>query len=579
MKILSNKYFLTLLILVLGIGLGYWLAPDNSASKEAKHAHEGASAQNTTWTCAMHPQIRQSEPGSCPICGMDLIPMDEVSEPGIDPNAIKMSPSARKLANIQTITTGAEQASGSIQLTGTIQANEKLQKTQSAHFAGRLEALDVNFAGEWVTKGQRIGSIYAPELVTAQQELLQAYQLREQQPELFAATKTKLAYWKLDESTIERLLNSGKVMTTVPITAQHSGYVIEMLVATGDYLKTGQPLFTLNSLSNVWILFDVFEKQLPAIQKGQKVKFSTLNGKEYEGTISYIDPVINPKTRVASARTELANPAGQLKPGMLVNGTLEIQRSAAMPLTLPKSAILWTGKRSVVYIQNKTDQGTYFTMRPVILGADIGDSFEILEGIKAGEEVAVNGAFSIDAAAQLAGKYSMMNQPEPNDQSNLEISPFTRSFESPRAFKDQLDDAFRHYLQLKDALVKSDVMLAKKAAGTLLEQTQQIDMSLLKGDAHMVWMKDLEVLITTSSHIATAKNLDNQRKTFQTLSDQWYHTLRKFKSDLQVFRQYCPMAFQNKGAYWLSTEEEIRNPYFGHAMLTCGEVTEQLNKQ
>ena len=219
-----------------------------------------------------------------------------------------------------------------------------------------------------------------------------------------------------------------------------------------------------------------------------------------------------------------------------------------------------------------------------------------------GEEIAVNGTFSIDAAAQLAGKPSMMlpeggatmtghshgggsagktdTKSEKQESSGLKGIPKTnreyQKYEVNSEFREELKAIFEDYILLKDQLIKSDVTTSAKAASALLDRLQQIDMSQVSGDAHLEWMKDLTVLKETSQAIAIEGSLENQRKLFSPLSDQLYHTLSKFQVDIKAFRQFCPMAMDNEGAFWLSTSEKIRNPYFGDQMLTCGSVKAEL---
>lgn len=322
-----------------------------------------------------------------------------------------------QLAQVQTLVVGVSESKKSIRLNGKIQADERRVFTQSSHIPGRVERLTVNFTGDYVKEGQIIAYLYSPELVTAQRELFEAKKLKSSQPALFKSAKEKLKNWKLSDRQIEEILNSEKAVEQFPILANASGYVTQKMVNLGDYVQQGQAIYQIADLSQVWVLFDVYENELKWIDKGDSVTYTvqSIPGKTFKGTISYIDPVINSKTRVARARLEQKNKNLELKPEMFVVGKINTKlKITDRSLTVPKSAVMWTGKRSVVYVMQRTETGISFAMREVTLGPEMGDNYLIESGLERGEEIAVHGTFSIDAAAQLAGKPSMMNRENSN---------------------------------------------------------------------------------------------------------------------------------------------------------------------
>ncbi len=576
-------------------------------SSEAEHSHTEVINGETVWTCSMHPQIRQNEPGSCPICGMDLIPLEDDNGEGIDPMAITMSPTAMQLANVVTANVGSESAMKTIRLNGKVQEDERLIFSQTTHFPGRIEKLAVNFTGEYVSKGSVIASLYSPQLVTAQEELFEAYKIRESQPNLYRAAREKLKNWKLTESQIDQIISTGKTQDQFPVLADQSGYVTSKKVNLGDYVNRGQTLYEIANLSRVWVLFDVYESDLSWINKGDSIQFNigSLPGQTFKGKIDYIDPVINPKTRVTKARVVTQNNDRILKPEMFASGEVKAQLGKTVDqLTVPKSAVMWTGKRSVVYVKLSSDQGLHFKMREVTLGPSLGDAYIIEQGLETGEEIAVNGTFSIDAAAQLAGKPSMMSpkggaamtghnharlpdgqggmnqeSSQSNNQMNmLQVNESEQTFESDPEFKEQLQVVFSVYLQVKDALIESDVKTAARKAENLQMAINEVDMKLVKDEAHMEWMKDLSILQKSTEGIQNETDLEKARMMLSPLSDQLFHTLKKYQVEVDGYRQYCPMAMDNQGAFWLSDSDKVLNPYFGDAMLTCGNVEEHLNQ-
>ncbi len=579
--------------LALGLLLG-WLIFGGSESKTTdEHQHETEVAGETIWTCSMHPQIRQNEPGDCPICGMDLIPLDDENDSDIDPMAISMSPTAMQLASVSTAVVGSMDPVKSVRLNGKVQSDERLVYSQSSHIPGRVEKLLVNFTGEYVNKGQAIASVYSPELVTAQEELFEAQKIKESQPQLFSAAKEKLKNWKLSENQIDQILQTGTSKETFDVQADVSGFVTKKMVNPGDYISRGEAIYEIADLSKVWVLFDVYESDVPWINKGDKVEFSlaSLPGELFTGTISFLDPVINPKTRVAKARVEVTNRGLKLKPEMFASGTVEAKLpKQSNAVVVPKTAVMWTGERSVVYVKNTTDQGVNFRMRNVTLGPALGESFIIEEGLQVGEEIAINGTFSIDAAAQLAGKPSMMNpiggpamtghnhdglDAGTGTATNTEMPMPVAPVKTEPAFKEQLTSVYKTYLEMKNAFVATDAHQVMVAAQEVEKSLNKVDMGLLKGDAHMAWMEQLKILENTISAISKLMDIEKQRVEFATFNLVFYKTLKMFGlSNTTTYYQYCPMANGDKGAYWFSEVEEIRNPYFGDMMLKCGENRE-----
>ena len=588
--------------LVVGLLAGWLIFGGSGSVKTHDHAsqtEEKDHATNQIWTCSMHPQVRQNEPGDCPICGMDLIPLEDDQNADIDPDAISMSPTAMKLANVSTAVVRKMNPVKQVRLNGKVQADERLIYSQSSHIPGRIEKLLVNFTGEFVNKGQTIAYIYSPELVTAQEELFEAQKIAESQPQLFAAAKEKLKNWKLSDNQIEEILTSGKTQDEFPVQADVAGYVTSKMINTGGYVRRGEAIYEIADLSKIWLLFDVYESDMSWIKKGDKVEFliPSLPGESFEGIISYFDPVIDPKTRVAKARAEYNNTSGKLKPEMFASGMVEAKLAGkSNSLVVPKTAVMWTGKRSVVYVKINSDQGVNFIMREVTLGSALGDSYIIEDGLTEGEEIAVSGTFSIDAAAQLAGKPSMMSpeggqvmtghnhggidmeESEPKEEQKVELkAAVTKSLSVDNQTKEALQPLYASYLKWKDALTNDDFAEAQKMATSMKSALDKINMSLFKGDAHNAWMDYQGSLSNSLEHVQHFSGIEQLRKAFQTVSSTMIDMTNTFKPLAEtIYVQRCPMADNNKGADWLSTSKEIKNPYFGSSMLTCGEVTKEI---
>jgi Cu(I)/Ag(I) efflux system membrane fusion protein len=411
-KIFSNKYVNYSLLLLFGIFIG-WLFFHTSRKKEKKPDQLTEMAKSTIWTCAMHPQIRMEQPGKCPICGMDLIPLVQSSTSSVDPDAVHLSKDAAQLAKVLTSVVTKQNPVKEVRLYGKVQADERLLQSQVAHVPGRIESLAVNFTGESVIKGQVLAQIYSPELITAQQELLEAVKTKVTQPAIYEAAKEKLRQWKLTDNQIATIEESGTVQNTVNIISNTSGVVTSRRVNSGDYVSQGTVLFDIADFSKVWIMFDAYESDLTFLSKGEKVSFTiqALPGINYTGAIVFIDPFIDPVTRVAKVRVEIENKSGKLRPEMfaagIVSSTLDEYRNNVV---IPRSAVLWTGKRSIVYVKQPGTDEPIFKIREIGLGPMLGENYVVTDGLSEGEEIVTSGTFSVDAAAQLEGKSSMMNK-------------------------------------------------------------------------------------------------------------------------------------------------------------------------
>jgi Cu(I)/Ag(I) efflux system membrane fusion protein len=407
---MKTKYYLpTLLILSVGVGIFIGrLMFDNQATEQvSEHRPQ-------TWTCSMHPQIRQDHPGKCPICAMDLIPITtgETGAENIPPDAIRLSNDAVALANIRTTPVGRTAPVKKIRLYGIIKPNERLQRSLVSQVNGRIESLSVNSAGETVAAGRLIAEVYSPDLLNAQQELLEAKKLEAAQPALLNAAREKLRYWKLSNRQIAEIEQTGKVSPVTSIYADAGGVVIDKKVEQGDYVSQGSVLFDLADLSSVWAVFDAYEQDLPYLKTGDRVEYTlqTLPGKTFSGNISFIDPILDKNTRTAKVRVETANPHRQLKPEMYANAIVNAGLThSGNEIVIPKTAILWTGKRSIVYVKQPGMDVPVFKLREIELGTSLGEEYVVLSGLGEGEEIVTNGAFVIDAGAQLEGKPSMMN--------------------------------------------------------------------------------------------------------------------------------------------------------------------------
>jgi len=612
-KVIRNireNYKLTLGVLITGLFLGWIIFHPSKEelvheiSMEGHEGHDHSADESTLWTCSMHPQIKQDKPGQCPICAMDLIPVSSTKSEGedIDTDEIVLSESAAKLAEIQTMTVSKGTPQKSIYLQGKVEADERNITELTARFGGRIEKLFVNFKGQQVRKGEKLGTIYSPDLVTAQRELLEAVSFKENRPSLYMASKAKLKLWDLTDDQIATIEEKGEPQLYFDVVSPISGTVMLRHVALGDYVEEGSALFQVTDLTKIWVMFEAYESDLPWINRRDRVEFTvqSLPGRTFKGQVAHIDPFIDTDKRIANLRIEISNPGMELKPGMFANGLLhsEIAESSNQ-LLIPKSSILWTGKRAVVYVRVPERESPSFLYREITLGPEAGNFYVVADGLVEGDEIAVNGVFKIDAASQLEGKPSMMNPKGGKvsvghdhgsmsgqgevDHSLHQASETNHSgmdhqeMKVQEAFKEQLQFVYDTYILMVDAFVSSEPKAVREHARKVKSSLENVDMSLLDGDAHMEWMKQLKELDSTIDQIAGNEDIDKQRQAFAAFNNTFYESLKTFGIHQgTVYYQYCPMANGDVGAYWFSNEKEILNPYFGDAMLHCGETRETI---
>ena len=565
-----NKSILYVIIAALvGLGLGYLIfsdAKNDVVTDNKQHDHSEAQA-NELWTCSMHPQIMREEPGDCPICGMDLIPA-EADVNGLSANQFRMSDNALALADIQTTIIGSEIAAveAGLNLSGKIVVNADETATQPAHFDGRIETLLVTSVGQQIRMGQQVATIYAPALIAAQQELITASKLKESQPKLYEAVRNKFTNWKIHSSLLDQVEQSGEPVRRFSIYSHVSGVVSEIAVNEGAHIMDGKPIFKVSNLSTVWAEFDAYENQISSLQKGQQLNITAnaYPGKTFTGTISFIDPVLNNETRTVTVRATLANKKDVFKPGMFVEASVAgAAEHFSDQLVIPASAVMWTGERSLVYVKPNPAQPV-FEMREVNLGAKQGDFYQIANGLSRGEELVTNGTFTVDAAAQLGGKKSMMNS---SVTTSAEMQ--TMQMELPVNFQNTIKAEMKNYLSLKDAFVKSDSEHVSAAAEELLNGLSDLDVSELKTMERSHFSKIKQQL----NAIINAETLIQKRDKFVVLNENMVAIVGVI-NDLNptLYVQRCPMANDSKGAVWLSTSQEIKNPYYGEAMMNCGSV-------
>jgi Cu(I)/Ag(I) efflux system membrane fusion protein len=650
--------------LILALGLGIWIGgagggPEGPAGEKARPE------KPTPWTCSMHPQIRMPEKGKCPICHMDLIPVEDGSAQAEDgPRDLSMSEQAKRLARVATAPVERLPVQHQLRLFGQVDYDETRVTTIASWVNGRIDRLYVDYTGVAVKRGDHLVKLYSPELLTTQRELIAAarsagrYQAGDKGPAarasrgLLQAARERLRLWGLNRVQIDRIVERKKASEQITIYAPQAGVVIEKNGQEGMYVKTGTRLYTIADLSRVWVQLEAYESDLNWLRYGQEALISvdSLPGETFTGRVSFLDPYVDPKKRTARVRVILDNRDGRLRPGAFVRGTIaagiaetgkllapdlsgkwispmhpEVIRdkpgrcpvcgmalvraeslglagaasSGQAPLSVPASAPLITGKRALVYVELPDRAQPTYQMREIKLGPRAGDRYVVLEGLAEGEAVVIEGNFKLDSAMQILAKPSMMSPeggaPPPghhHGHADPEHAEPGKTPESAKPSKPEAPDrlaapadfltalaAFAEaYLKVQTALAKDDPAATVAAAAGLPASLSDLDMSQLAGHAHHRFMALQKNIQQAIESLRKASDLTAQRQAFQPLSNGLRAALREFgyPADRTYYQVHCPMAFDNRGAWWIQADDAVANPYFGESMLRCADVTEKI---
>lgn len=355
------------------------------------------------WTCTMHPQVHMDGPGTCPICGMDLIKkvVDQHEEPATEKemiNMVSLSGKKQMLANVSTVVVKKENLQEQITAYSYLDFVENNRKTISARFNGRIEKLFVDKTGDYIRKGQALFEIYSPDLVQAQNEYLIALANRATSSSLISAAKMKLELFGFTAQQIKTLEQNKEIKITLTYFSPISGTVIEKKVQEGAYVNEGTTIYDVAELSTLWNIAEVYENDLSNVKIGSTVKLHlrAYPGKEFSGRVTFIYPLVNAQTRTLKVRSEFSSNGGKLKPQMY--GETIFSASGGQGLLVPADAVIIAGQRTVVWV--KTGDGM-FEARSVQIGNRFGDKYQILSGLNEGDEIAATGGFLIDSESQL----------------------------------------------------------------------------------------------------------------------------------------------------------------------------------
>ena len=418
-----NANLKSLLFAGLGLGAGAGLTWALRSSQTAAAPQSTASAApqapaKSLYHCPMHPQIIQDHPGTCPICGMELVSMDAATHGGeaLDSHAtIRIDAERQQLIGLRTEKVVEGPVGGELRASGRVAVDETRVRKVNVKVDGYVERLFVDFVGKPVAKGQPLFTIYSPELLAAQNEYLLALrtrkslegsaELRRSGEELAASARRRLALWDIPASVLDTLERTGQPTKTLTIASPVSGVVTAKGIVEGSRLTAADIPFEITDLSSVWVLVDVYETELARVRVGTPAELTVPSapGRSFLGRVAFVDPVMDPRTRTAKARLEFPNPGGALKPEMFGEVLLRSQARRGMVVSL--DAVLDTGTTKVVFVALGDGK---FEPREVAVGATTGEKVEITSGLRPGDEVVVRAAFLVDSESRLKAALAQM---------------------------------------------------------------------------------------------------------------------------------------------------------------------------
>jgi membrane fusion protein, copper/silver efflux system len=633
-----NKQKLLLSLCILGgISLGiFGFFIGISLSANTSHMTDATTLspikKETIWTCSMHPQIKLNQPGKCPICGMDLIPLKFDSQVGL--REIRLSKQAENLANIEVVPAIRKEFYLPVQMVGKISLDETRSKKITARYAGRLDRLFVDYTGIEVKKGEHLFETYSPTLITAQEELLQAIEsaqamqkssiesIRISSEKAVDASRDKLRLWGLTSEQIKQFEKNKTITENVTTFSPVEGIVLKKHAEEGSYVKEGSFIYNIASLEHLWVELDAYESDLQWLHYAQEVSFTTeaWPGEEFRGRISFIHPTLNNKTRTVKVRVNINNKDRRLKPDMFVRANVRVHVNAAgkaiktalagmwispmhpeiisdkpgpctvcgmdlvkaenygftsksvedeNPLLIPASAPLITGKRAVIYLKSRSQEGIY-EGRTITLGLKAGDYYIVKSGLKQGDLVVTRGAFKIDSALQIQAKPSMMSNGVDNTVEVIDVN---------LSFKKSLSSMYNIYNDISQELSKDSIKGLALKGDELIKALKSVDESRESSKAAIYWRKKSRKVELAINLLKNSASLSQARTNFEKVSNVIIDLIKTFGTVEKINLAFCPMAFNDQGAYWLQKSADVENPYFGSQMYHCGEFKQQFSLQ
>lgn len=569
---------------------------------------EQATTVSATWTCSMHPNIQQPQAGLCPLCGMDLI--QGTSGGG---HQVTLTAEAQARAGIQLSPVQMRQLTRTVHAPGRLGYDPSRSWRIGALLPAEIHALHVPYAGTRLTAGTPLATLFSGDLLTGQRQYLEAVEamggreldVRSAASLRLLSAKEKLVGWGMTEAQINALETRNEPSAFHVVEAPHDGIITSVQVREGQVIKSGDLLFELADDTQLWVNLDLDEDEANLVRYGQDFTFTTpaLPGKQFRAQVQWIGSQLNPRTRSLPISARVSNDTGRLHHTMLVYADLTVAALAptsterpgrwrcpshpdqtqakpgtcprcALPLAaadrfatdqwpavlaIPASAPLLTGRRALVYVTDR-QTNTAYEPREVTLGPRCGRWYPVIDGLQEGEWVVSNGNFKVDSEMQFQHQAGMMGDQAPPLQRITMAAPVTTA----------LVQVLSTYFTAQETLSQD------KDIPTLSKDLAAQAQALLNHDpgrtAPPEWTTTSQALVEAANELASRNDLNARRRAFAPVSEALRTLVSRVALPAGVVQVYCPMAFDDRGARWLQRDEVVANPYFGSAMLRCGEV-------
>jgi membrane fusion protein, copper/silver efflux system len=547
------------------------------------------------YTCTMHPWVHSKKPGTCPVCGMDLVPVfkskpqgDQASQMGNAPGipGTSSKPSAQPESHDFDVPVERQQQFGvtyaqakrqqlvrTVRTVGLVTADKGRQWMYVPRTDGYVQKLCITSSGQVVERGQDLLQVYSPDLATSEQELIKLLENRDhgaagaarELDQLIQSAKRRLRQWNLTDQQIEALEKNRISSEYLTLVSPFRGVVEEVPADQGARFSMGQKLISVADLSLVWVWAEFYQNEIPMINVGQAVSITFGSDKTYRAVIAVVNPFVSQTQRTTKVRIDLPNPDLQFRPGMYVNADLSIDLGEG--LTVPINAVVPTGSRNIVFLDKGKGK-----LQPcfVQLGSQVGDAYQILGGLKEGDRVVASANFLIDAESQVQGALQGFDEetatPSPEEANNQNglgdnsREPFDSLLNDYSTIQHQL--AHDQTDRLKDSIndFDSDIHVIAGA-----------DFQL--GNRQSQFMQDLKELDKATEQAFQANGLETARIQFGNISSALITLLSDYRPPLtQEWKvMMCPM-WKKSPARWLQTDQEIHNPFIGTTTPQCGQI-------
>jgi membrane fusion protein, copper/silver efflux system len=585
----------------------------SGCSKPAGKA--AADADVDYYTCTMHPSVHSKDPGKCPICSMDLVPvMKKVSnETTAKGNSGGMTDNGSSSMGSMTMPSPNQESGKSTEFTVPVERQQQIGVTYAAvmkrpiqlsirsvgmlepdtskmfdyvsRVDGYVEELKVNSPGQQVSQGQPLITIYSPDLRSTEQELVNILNDRDRSgtgrasnDQLIDATKRRLKLWNVSDQEIVELEKNRKPSDQLVLRSPFDGVVNEVMGRPGMNVKMGDKLVSVLDLSNLWVWAEFYENEVGLLKQGQRIDVSlpSFPNQTFQGQIAVINPVIDAAKRTARVRIDIPNPRGQLRPGMYAN--VEVKINDGEGLTIPVQAALPTGERMLVFLDRGQGKllpryvqvGRSFT---TFDGQQQESYYQVVNGLQEGDRIVSSANFLIDAESQVQGALKDWQGEEPASTPPMTEKPPNGSSNSnfDAVVKSLLDS----YKRLHELLAENKFSQVPKEAETLQKQVHQL--LELDPPSKREQYKDLVDKLHRSADQFTPNDIDHARMEFGQFSADLIAFLKDFmpQVDDPLYTIECPM-WKKSPAVWLQDSTLVKNPFLGPDMPTCGTVQETL---